>query len=532
MANEILLTSDARIFVAQNGIGCGREYTYHACMKMGSVAKNYGESNPIYCPGDIPGEFIQVDSYRGDETPWTTSLSGYKPMGQRSLLQRLAKRRGTLDLQVHFGRCADLSDFSAYESAIIFEDVTLSGYAIDALGALNASETAPILESVNLSAAHAYDIHCVKPMAVASAITENAVIIDVTACDDACDQTCFAGCSTFYAFRFAVPLDDVDADNNSIIIMRSTDGGITWEDFAFDVTTSFTALSSPLHSFHILCSRDALFIVGDEADITDPGDNGGAVYRIALEDIVTGLDITKYRRAGFGQRFSDADIHNGVLYLVGSTGGVYSVDGNSLLPTIITPEPPSETPLDYIDVLDENNFLVASQAFELRAHRNGIVTSISCVTISGIAGCDIGAISMKSATEWLVATCDGRMYCTADSGNTWNLVVGGNAAIVSIKFATKHVGYYLTRSPAQIYRTIDGGNSWTPVRDAANQVDELTDYWHSLVVCSRDPNVFIATGRIPVGIEEACNSPDETCQHTCETVHFGDLGLLVSGQVC
>lgn len=520
MSNKVLLTGDARVFVAERGAGCGREYAYYNCMKMGGISKSFGEINPIYCPADIGGDFIQVDSFRGDESAWTTSLSGYKPLAARSVLQRLSRRKQPVDVQVHFGSCIDLSEFSAFQSALIIEDATFSGYNIDSLGALNGGEVAPVLETVNLTAANIYEVFCLKLLQVARSQTEQGVVADVTTCPEGCGTDCLVPCSVFYAWRFS---GTPSVAGNGVIIMRSVDGGLTWTDYTFDVPT-FDPLGSALSTFHIACSGRALFLIGNEVD-----DHRGAIYRIDLNDFDDGI-IDDYRRIEFSSAIEQVTMLGGVLYAMVS-GTLHAVNTDSLSRTQIYLA--SAGAWEYMSMVDAQNFLLASTLGALDAYRNGVFTHIDCLTVSGISvNCQVSAVVMRSPNEWFVATCDGSLHCTVDAGLTWRTIVQRTAAIVDIKFATKNVGYYLTRSPCQVFRTIDGGATWDLVNDYAGQVDPTIGYWHSLTVCSQDPNVFIAAGRVTATTPEDCSDPEGSCQHTCEVIAITDDGILVSGQVC
>src|SRR5688572_26502170 len=99
---RFVLTSDARVFIAPRGIGCGRRYDYHNCMKMTGVSKSFGESEPVYCPDPTrSGQFIEVATIQGTEDRWSGSLSGPKPLGVRSVLEYLSKQRCEFDAQVH-----------------------------------------------------------------------------------------------------------------------------------------------------------------------------------------------------------------------------------------------------------------------------------------------------------------------------------------------------------------------------------------------------------------------------------------------
>jgi hypothetical protein len=517
--DNILLNSNARVFIAEKGAGCGREYVYYNCMKMGGVDKSFGEVTPIYCPGDIGGEFEQVDSYRGDESPWNTSLAGYKILGARSVLQRLSRRKTPIDVQVHFGTCVDLSDFGSYESAIIIEDATFSGYNVDNLGALNSGETAPVMETVNLAAANIYEVFCVKLLEVARGQTQQGVVAAVTTCPEGCATDCLVPCSTFYAWRFN---GDPDFNGNNITIMRSTDGGIVWRDYAF-TTPTFNMLSAPLHSFHIACSGKALFVIGNEAD-----DHAGAIYRIPLSDFDDG-ELSEYRRIEISTQINAVHIAGGKLWVLDDSGTLTAVNTDSLS---ITQEPLGVSGFwEFMSMVDENNFLLGSVLGSISAYRNGVISTIDCLTLAGVDDtCQISAVVMRNSDEWFVATCGGGLHCTTDAGRTWRTVVNSASPIVDIKFSTKNVGYYLTRSPCRVYRTIDGGATWDLVDDYSWGVNPDLGFWHGLTVCSHDPNVFVATGRVTLTTPEDC--AEGGCQHACELVADTDRGILVSSQIC
>lgn len=137
---------------------------------------------------------------------------------------------------------------------------------------------------------------------------------------------------------------------------------------------------------------------------------------------------------------------------------------------------------------------------------------------------------MRTCCEWYAGDCTGRLFCTTDCGATWDLSSTLVGAPVTIEFATQTIGYLATYNPAYIYRTIDGGATWSQIEDGRNVIDEANSLWHDIAVCRHDPNTFVATGRIGDATTSACTG-NILCPHTCD-VAGDDAGLLVSGQVC
>jgi hypothetical protein len=513
-SSDILLTSMARVFIAERRTGCKKEYDYYACMKMGGLSKTFGDVTAVWCPKeDQPGQFEVVEQVVGDESQWTTELSGHKPLGTRSTLERLARRKCLVDIQVHFGSCSDLSDFTTFDSAIVLEGVALSSYNLDALVALQPSENQPITESVSLSAAEAYEIFCVEPVAVATSVTRTHTVVDVAACGAICTDECFTPCSYFYGFY-------INTDG-SVVIMQSSNGGGIWRSYPFS-TPNFDA-TQPLRDFHIYCSAEAVIIVGNTAALN------GVVYRIEFDDLDT-VDITEFTTVTLGYSVLGSKYIDGTILFYNSNNEVFTLNPSSLATSQI--EGFSATQIwTAIDALDEDNIIIGSAAGIIENLRGGrTVTSSTLVDDNGDVVCAISSLAMRTCDEWYATDCAGNVYCTTDAGATWEQSATVAGAVVQIKFATETIGYMLTYNPANIYRTIDGGATWRQVTDNKNAVDEAGSLWHGLAVCQHDPNVFVATGRIGTATTSPCVGT-LLCTHQCDAVGTA-AGLLVSGQVC
>jgi hypothetical protein len=248
--NSIMLTGQARVFIAEHGSGCGKEFDYYNCMKVEGLSKDFGDTDPIYCQDkNQPGRFKQVAAVRGEESLWTSSLSGYKYLSLQSVLARMARARCKFDLQVHYGVCANLSDFNTFDSAIIFEDVLITDYNIDNLGALQPSENAAVLESVSISAANVYEVFDAQLVRTATSLAESAgPVAAVTFCGPSCDDDCGDPCANIFAVQLPLTYTGVTA-TDSLRILHSSDGGSTWD--ATDFPASFPAAGVVFGSINV-----------------------------------------------------------------------------------------------------------------------------------------------------------------------------------------------------------------------------------------------------------------------------------------
>jgi len=197
---KYLLNSDGRVFIREKSNCCPIPYEFYNCMRLDGLQKSFGEPTSQFCPSpDKVGEFIEVATIEAAETRMTTSLVGRIPISYDSILYDMAQKGCEFDVQVHFGICSDLSDFAEFESAIVLENVSVTTYSTDQLGALTPDENALVNETVALSVGNWYSIRHLKftdigsrgPMAdTASRSYLTSLTCSPEGCIGCCDDEC------------------------------------------------------------------------------------------------------------------------------------------------------------------------------------------------------------------------------------------------------------------------------------------------------------------------------------------------------
>lgn len=511
--NSIMLTGQARVFIAEHGSGCGKEYDYYNCMKVEGLSKDFGDTDPIYCQDkNQPGRFKQVAAVRGEESLWTSSLSGYKYLSLQSVLARMARARCKFDLQVHYGVCANLSDFNTFDSAIIFEDVLITDYNIDNLGALQPSENAAVLESVSISAANVYEVFEAQLVRTATGLVEAfGPVAAVTFCGPSCDDDCSDPCANIFAIQLPLTYTGLTA-NDSLRILHSSDGGTTWDATTFPA--SFPAAGVPLGSINVVCSGEYLVISMNTA-----ADTG--VILAVNRDSINGTTTTDFTQATFGYTITGMKTLNGYIYAAASTGRIVRFKAGSLSPEDIEDGTQYTNSWFALDGINKDNMIFGGGVGTLAHRRKG--ASLRTVTVTDSTGAiitvAITAVAMKSTSEWYVGLRDGRIFCTADSGINWELVATLPGCVGKIIFPTKNVGYATVRNQGAVYRTIDGGSNWSAVDTTLAGITANTTF-DDIASCSDDPWNFITVGHTAV---------TPTCDRIAELTANNQTGLLMIG---
>lgn len=150
------LNKDSRIFISVND----ERYQYYHFMKLDTIDKSYGEVNSVWCPDpDRYSHFIEADTFISGEGRYSASLMGRLPKDKVSKLKELSDIGCTFNVQAHFGICNKPYDFNDFDSAIILENVTITNYSTESLGALSPDEAAMINETVSISFENLYFIY-------------------------------------------------------------------------------------------------------------------------------------------------------------------------------------------------------------------------------------------------------------------------------------------------------------------------------------------------------------------------------------
>lgn len=487
MVAEILVTGNSRVFIAERGAGCGDSYSYYSCMKMGGLERKGQEPAPVYLPdrGRL-GRSRIVARVREQDGLWTSSLIGYKPASIQSTLSRLDKSKQPFDLQLHFGACRNLSEFGDYELAIVFEDAEIVGYNADSLGALNGGEVAPVLETVNIIAAHVYELFAIELGLVAT--SETAPGGEIVGVGHGYHD--WVSGKEFGDNFFALQLPYNYNANNAIdhlYILASVDGGNNWTRHTLEA--GFPNAPELAHAFWLVA-------VGDHIVFTyDNNANGeGTIFSLPVtalnrEPILSynfktiGYSILRLRRIG------------GRAYGIVSTGAVVWFKPDDLTMEVLEDDTLLTNYWNDIAGLDYDNLLVVGENGVVGLRRSGLPLRLVPVFVDETEVLDnFMAVAMKSPTDWVIGTDEGEIYCTTNAGLTWSLLFSfENYVVRSIYFPTKSRGYVLFHRPAEIWMTSDGGAEWIKIDDARVEFGAYA-IMHEMAVAPGDPSTFVAVG--------------------------------------
>lgn len=507
------LTSDSRVFIAPTGAASVKTYEYHSCMRLDGLSKSYGEATPVYCPDPKhAGKFEEIATIEGADTRWTSSLIGRLPIDYQSILSKLASARCSFDVQVHFGKCVDPSNFNTFSMAWVFENVQISSYDLGALGALSPDERATIDETVAFSAQSAYQLFQNYPYQYGQEVTSTGSIAALTySPNQECEGDCLETCANFYGIKLpATPLVSQD-----VYITHTHDGGLTWEETLLPCSATYA--TAPYTSYNIVSDGFNLYVVLNEVG------GGGHLYVVPTEQVDANAITTTYYSALADTTIYAIKLIEDTLWLAGFGGKIWSFNRNTLILTTVLNATLTTSTFYAMDAVDNNTILAGGALGDLVLRRNGgsfqaVDLQVATVPVTN----SITAIVMKSETEWIIGTDAGKLYSTIDGGVTFTLLSSFVSCISKINFSTKSAGYLVLKDPAQIWRTYDGGATWNRVDDKYAQLPINAELF-GIEVCETDPNTFIAYGRVPNAT--VVNPCSPTLLYTT-----GDVGAILVGK--
>jgi hypothetical protein len=519
--NGFLKTSDGRVFIAPRGVGCGRGYTYYSCMKATGLSKSVGDITSYFCPDPFrSGRFVEAATIQGEENRWTFTVTGPKPFGSESILRKLLRQSGCeFDLQIHFGRCNDPTDFNGATQIVVAEGVRVSDYSTDDLVALNPGEEAVIAETISLSAREIYEIFQPELFQATEADTADNLMLACVyypgAISDGCVAGCGEGCVEDCMVYFALGVPFVPSLNGSVVnILYTLNGGIDWSTYTLPCAASAAAA---LGYYNLVVGGNKLFITLNEV-----GGNGH-IFSVPVDNIING---TSNGNTFFSVNhpITDTFFSGGILWAVGTGGRISAVDTRSYVSVLV--EDGSSYPNNWwaIDGCDEDNLIVGGTAGQLAYRANGSSLQRVQLMIGNTQIIDdITSVAQKSRSDWYVVTSRGILYCTTNCGRTWTQTGLFDACVKQIQFATNNIGYIVVGSPPAIYRTSDGGTSWRLINDASQQIPEGTVLF-DIAACPTNPNHFVAAGRVTLSGGDLCIADGGMAIE-------GDSGVLLVGQV-
>lgn len=477
-------TGASRVFILNGRARPDHRPLYDSCLKAMGIDQALGDVEKIECPDpDARGQFVEIGEIQGAVERPTTSLVGRYPLDEASLLAAMAKARCRHDVQIHFGKCTDPRDFNQFTKAVIYENLKITNYGTDDLGALSSDENAAINETGDISAREFYEVLPLGFAERAGDIVTNeavdVVICSTKSCGDCDDED--EGCEKIYVLTKAAG----GSPSTPADIVYSLDKGVTW--YARDIDT-LTSSEQP----------DALACLGANIVVVS-SDSLSLHYAAKTGFTATGVPTWAEVATGFVAAKGPNDIWTAgsKSWIVGDGGYIYTLEDPTAGVTVVDAGVAVTDDLHAIHMLDETFGVAVGNAGSIVKTENGTVWS--AITQFVADSVNLTCVWVKSTKEWWVGTSTGVLYYTLDGGTTWtqkSFPGSGTGVVRDIQFAKESVGFlsHDTTAPrGRLLQTFNGGYDWVVLPQSVAPFP-LSDRMTALAACKHDPNFVVAVG--------------------------------------
>lgn len=476
--------TQSRVFVIEGRARGDHRPDYESSLRMTGVSQDFGDITRIESPDPYNyGKFEEIGSTRGETGRPTAGLEGRYAMELKSALMKLATDGCAVDVQLHFGRCTDPSDFNTFEKALVLEQAYLTNFSTEDLGALSSGDEAVVNESSDISAKMMYEVLKMNFGAKAGEIVTNEVI-DVTICDAAscgdCDEES-DGCNKI----FAISLQAGGSPSTPADIIFSLDKGVTW--YAHDIDT----LGAAEDPNAIACVGSYIFVVSEDS----------ASLHYALKDEFDGVTDPAFTEVATGFVAAggplDASVVGNKVFIVGEAGYIYFTEDITSGVTVLDAGTLTTSNLNAVHAYSEELVVAVGDNGVVMYTENGETFSLATFPVA--YGVHLNCVWAKNKTEWWVGSSAGRLYYTLDGGGTWaekSFPGSGTGSVRDIVFATDSVAFlsHSTTTPAgRILRSYNGGYSWVVLPERVGSSMPANDRVDALAVCG-DANFVVGVG--------------------------------------
>jgi photosystem II stability/assembly factor-like uncharacterized protein len=483
-AYEAALTAYSRVFLIDGGARPDHAPSYKSCLKAGGPDMSFGTVESIECPDpDNYGKFVTMANLRGAAGRASLDVTGRYARDVASDLLEYARRGCRVDLQIHFGSCADPSSFTTFDKIVVLEDALIENWSTGDMGALSSDENSAIDETATISAADMYEVLPLNLTERAQSVV-SLEVLDVVICDSASCGECedeSTGCQYIYA----ITTTSAGSPGTPPDIVHSMDGGATW--YADDIDSLGNEAPT------------AVACIGDYVLVTS---NASASQHYALK---SEIDTVGYDEAwtevatGYvaGGEPNDAWGVSGVVFIVGDTGYVYLCSDATVGVSVLDAGAATSENLYCVHALNDQLAVAGGDAGAIIFTEDQ--SSWAATTSSPFAaGVRVNAVWILSELVWLVGGSNGELWYTLNQGTTWTLVADFGAAIHDISFSTDSIGYvaYETTTPrGGIRRTYGGGQASTfKILPEGTSTIAANDRINALATCPEDPNFVVGVG--------------------------------------
>ena len=485
VATKLAKTSFSRVFMSEGGANPGTAPSYEGLARLTGFSWPQGDVTPVRVPSDRAYEqFDTVDIIRGDQgLPSVTLENRYQLTASRFLA--LVRKGCEVDLQLHYGRCANPADFNGGWSdgkVLVLEKALPTSYDTGDLGALEPGERAPVLETLPFTGQDWYEIKPITPGAQAAALVTDEVI-DVAICDSVACGSCGLpsdGCQVV----FALVGESSGSPGLGAKVLYTIDGGATWASVGISTLAIGEAPS-------------ALACVGTNLVVTSNA--SASLHYTPITDLVDGAPTWAEVTTGFVSGGEPNAIHSlspTETFIVGDGGYVYFTDDPTSGVEVLTAGGTTVEDLGSVFAFDRDNIVaVGANNAVIRSTNGG---SSWAVVTGPIAATVLNDVHMITDLIWFVAGANGNLYYTRDGGENWTAKAftgSGTGAVEAVTFVTRVVGYlsHTLSGAGRVYRTIDGGFSWYLLPEGTGSFP-TNDRINALAACRNDVNVVFAVG--------------------------------------
>ncbi len=474
-----------RVWIIPGRARADHEPEFQCCARLMSAEQSFGDVTLFKCPHpSIPGRFITVGKIRAGESPATSTIESKHALDIRSRMLQLAKIGCPMDVQLHYGDCEDLSQFNDFKKVLVFEDVDITSWTTDDLGALEDGDESPIMESAPISALTLYDYTPLSFSEEAADVVTNQVI-DVVICDDISCGGCAdesEGCEKIYALTLAAG----GSPGTPPDVVFSLDGGNTW--YAHDIDT----LGAAEDPSALACVGIYLVVVANSTN---------RLHYTLLAD-VTDVDDPAFTEvaAGFVAGGEPNDIWSvgTKAWIVGDFGYVYVVTDPTGGVVVQDAGEATISQLNAVHALNANFAVAVGNDGAVIVAENGVNWAITPTNPVG-PGTDLTSVWVKSKTEWWVTTSAGDLFFTLNGGETWTqqAFLGDGAGVAeAIVFASDSIAYlsHTTAAPlGRLLASFNGGWEWVVLPQQPGLMPD-NDEFTAIAACQVDPKLLVGVG--------------------------------------
>ena len=477
----------SRVFLIEGRARGDHVPVYMGCMSAGGIDWSLGTVSKIDCPSDRQYDaFVERGKSKSESDRPSSSLVGRYAADLESTMIRLARTGCAFDLHYHFGVCTDPQLFNVFQKAVVWEDVDMTKYSTDPLGALEEGDRGAINETGELSAREFYEVLPMAFAEVAAAIVTNeimdVVVCDSVSCGECTDQS--GGCERVYSVSLAAGGSPGTPADVVYTLNGAAGPWATSEIDSLGATEDPTGLAC-LAGYVVVVSADSCslhYVL--QADLDTVGDETWVENLVGFVDKGTGtcpLDIWSVGNYAF----------------ISAEGGyVYGTADPTAGVTILEAGNAVTNALWAIHAMNRNVCVAVGSAGAVIRTGNGGDTWQHMSAPVGL-GTSLQSVWVKTETEWWVGSSDGRLFETLDGGDTWNLRQNwAGGAVSDIAFSSDNVmtvSHTTAAGVGRLLRSYNGGNSFVVLPESAGALP-ASSRLNAIALCEDDVNQVVAVG--------------------------------------